>query len=183
MTRRREAADAPTQGMRINPKLEPLAVPLASLRLDPENARKHPLRNLEAIEASLREHGQQTPIVANSRGVIRKGNGTFLAAQNLGASRIAVVVYDGPSEDKYAIADNRTGELAEWDDAVLSQVVGRLAREGEGHFDPADIGFSPDEVRKLLAEEEFPTAPAFDESAADDVPMVTCPNCSTRFPA
>lgn len=38
----------------ITESLRPLAVPIASLTLDPANARRHPEKNLGAVEASLR---------------------------------------------------------------------------------------------------------------------------------
>lgn len=42
--------------------LRSLAVPIAELNADPANARRHPERNMEAIEASLRGWGQRFPV-------------------------------------------------------------------------------------------------------------------------
>lgn len=109
--------------------LRSLAVPLSELTLDPANARKHPEPNLKGIAASLRVYGQRKPIVVNKRnGVIEAGNGTVEAAQTLGWSHVAVVyVDDDPvTAAGFSIADNRTAELAEWDEDALGKLLEEL---------------------------------------------------------
>lgn len=106
---------------KINPALASLVVPITSLTPDPRNARLHPDRNRSAIRASLERHGQQKPIVVKA-GVIVAGNGTWEEAREMGWTEIAVVEFDGDSEalaKAYAIEDNRTAELAEWDLQIL----------------------------------------------------------------
>jgi hypothetical protein len=49
----------------IAASLRSLAVPCASLVLDPANARKHPDKNVEAIKGSLRSFGFAQPLSAN----------------------------------------------------------------------------------------------------------------------
>lgn len=61
---------------------------VADLALDPANARKHSDKNLAAIKASLTRFGQQKPIVIDSSGVVRAGNGTLAAAKALGWAEI-----------------------------------------------------------------------------------------------
>ena len=51
-------------------------VAIESLELDPNNARKHSKRNLDAIAASLEKFGQRKPIVIHN-GVVIAGNGTL----------------------------------------------------------------------------------------------------------
>jgi DNA modification methylase len=106
--------------------LRPLAIPIASLNLDPANARRHPEKNLDAIRSSLAQFGQRKPLVVQRTGmVVRAGNGTLLAAKALGWTEIAAVVIDDDNATamQFAIADNRTAELAEWDDQVLGQLL------------------------------------------------------------
>lgn len=59
-------------------------VTVASLLFDPANVRKHGERNLDAIKASLARFGQQKPIVVDGDGIVRAGNGTLIAAEQLG---------------------------------------------------------------------------------------------------
>jgi site-specific DNA-methyltransferase (adenine-specific) len=115
-------------------------VPISSLKQDANNARKHSPKNLKAIKGSLRKFGQQKPIVVDGEGVVIAGNGTLAAAQEIGWTEIDVVrtALVGADAVAFALADNRTAELAEWDDAILG---GALQALREGGFDIEAIGF------------------------------------------
>jgi len=133
--------------MKINEQLRPLAVPIASLTPDPENARKHEEGSIEGIKASLAEFGQQKPIVIDSKGVVKAGNGTLAAAIELGATEIAAVVYDGTGDlDAFALADNRTAELSKWDYRRLSAKL----RDLQPRFDISKLGWKDYELQPLL---------------------------------
>lgn len=110
----------------ITEPLRFLAVPLASLNLDPANARLHGEKNLETLKASLAQFGQRKPVVVQKDGmIVRAGNGTVRAARALGWTEIAAVIVedDNATASQYAIADNRTAELAEWDDEALASLL------------------------------------------------------------
>lgn len=118
-------------------------VPIDEPTPDPANARKHDERNLEAIRDSLRAFGQQKPIVMDSRGIVVAGNGTLEAAKRLGWTEIAVVRTDlDPTQaTAFGIADNRTAELAEWDDDVLRSLLDSMDEETRDllHFSEDDL--------------------------------------------
>lgn len=106
--------------------LRGLAVAVADLIPDPANARTHPEANISALVGSLQVYGQRKPIVVNSRNnVVEAGNGTLAAAIKLGWTHIAAVfVDDDPSVAAgFAISDNRTAELAEWDNVALDALL------------------------------------------------------------
>ena len=106
--------------------LRALAVPITRLVPDPANARTHDERNLDAIRGSLAAYGQRKPVVVNRRtGVVEAGNGTLRAALSLGWTHLAAVfVDDDPvTATGFAIADNRTAELAGWDEATLQKLL------------------------------------------------------------
>lgn len=120
---------------RITPSLRPLAQPIAGLAFDPNNARTHGEENLDAIRVSLEAYGQRKPIVVNRRtGHVEAGNGTLAAALALDWQYLAVVeVDDDPATAAgFAIADNRSAELAGWDQKALD----KLMRECETGKDP-----------------------------------------------
>lgn len=124
--------------------------PIAELSADPANARTHGERNIDAIKASLRRFGQQKPIVVDSSGVVRAGNGTLEAAQALGWDAVDIVrtPLQGSEATAYAIADNRSSELAEWDEEVLAAIL-----EGLQFDDPellAAAGFDQSDLDALL---------------------------------
>jgi len=102
---------------------------ISSLISDPANVRKHNIKNLEAIKGSLAKFGQQKPIVVGENGVVIAGNGTLAAALALGWNEIDVVRSKliGPDATAFAIADNRTAELAEWDDELLRDQLRSLS--------------------------------------------------------
>lgn len=106
-------------------------VPIESISPDPANARSHGERNLEAIRDSLRAFGQQKPIVVDARGIVIAGNGTLEAAKRLGWTEIAIVrtELDPGQATAFGIADNRTGELAEWNDEVLRSLLDTMDDE------------------------------------------------------
>lgn len=138
-------------------------IPCAELHNDPANVRKHGEQNLAAIKASLARFGQQKPIVVNQDGVVIAGNGTLMAARALGWQTIKAVRTNlaGSEATAFAIADNRTAELAEWDDAALQQQLAAIAIDDEELL--AATGFDEKELAKLAAA----NAP---EVTEDDVP-------------
>jgi ParB-like chromosome segregation protein Spo0J len=143
--------------------LRPLLTPITEVRPDPRNARTHSGRNIDAIAASLRKFGQRKPVVANRRdGSVLAGNGTLEAAAAEEWTDLAVLwVDDDPSTATgYALADNRTAELAEWDFQRLGGIIKSLQRADAALI----IGWSQDELSPVLAADwtprEAPDAPA-----------------------
>jgi hypothetical protein len=124
-------------------------VSIDAVHADPANVRKHPQRNLDVIKASLARFGQQKPIVVDGNGVVRAGNGTLEAAKALGWENIAIVRTNLTNSEAtaFSIADNRSAELAEWDDSGLAETLRGLQAED---FDLDVVGFASDDVDELL---------------------------------
>ena len=125
-------------------------VKCASLKPDPKNARKHSKKNLDAIKKSLERFGQQRPIVVDAKGIVIAGNGTLEAALALGWEEIDIVRSElkGSSATAYAVADNRTAELAEWDDDILAETLEALKVEDESLA--LATGFGVGDMEKLF---------------------------------
>ena len=145
-------------------------VTIESLKLDPNNARKHSKRNLDAIAASLNKFGQRKPIVVHN-GVVIAGNGTLEAAKSLGWEEIAVSVcpadWDADTAKAYALADNRSSELAEWDDKILSTQLLDLDDMG---WNIEALGFEPLPLRDLDEDEdEIPELPVEPKTKLGDM--------------
>jgi ParB-like chromosome segregation protein Spo0J len=111
-------------------KLKIETISIDDLELDPNNARKHSEKNINAICESLTQFGQRKPIVINADDVVIAGNGTVEAARKLGIKTLEVVRVPADwSEEKikaYALADNRTAELASWDAEILLSQLNEL---------------------------------------------------------
>ena len=137
-----------------------LARPIEALREDPKNARAHPDKNLDAIKDSLTTFGQQKPIVVSRDGIVIAGNGTLRAA-------LACVVTDLDADRArgFALADNRTAELAEWDIVQLQETLASL---------PADlaslVGWDENEMRRVAREAEMAIRAFANAGEVDDVP-------------
>jgi hypothetical protein len=118
-------------------------VRIDSLTMDPQNARKHSKRNIEAIAGSLATFGQRRPLVVWD-GIVIAGNGTLEAAKSIGWTQIEVtrVPADWTHEQAraYALADNRTSELADWDHEILADQLIELDSVG---YEISDWGFEP----------------------------------------
>ncbi len=143
--------------------LRALAVAVADLHADPANARLHPDRNLATIEASLRLYGQRKPLVVRREGmVVEAGNGTLEAAKRLGWTHVAAVLVDDDpiTATGYSIADNRTGELAAWDEVALGRLLADLQAE---EVDLDALGWSDAELKQLLE-----SVPAFEPTSEED---------------
>ena len=151
-----------------------------SLSFDPANTRKHGKKNLDAIKASLRRFGQQRPIVVDSRGIVLAGNGTLAAALELGWTEIAVVKSDlgGVDATAFGIADNRTAELAEWDEN-LGDILASLKAED---FPLAEIGFDEEDLAKFQTP-NFEAGTEQDQGKLDQLEpkMICCPHCKKEF--
>lgn len=153
-------------------------IKISKLQLDPTNARKHSDKNLEAIASSLKLFGQRKPIVITGANIVVAGNGTLEAAKSLGWEEIAIVrtPIDWTSEQvkAYALADNRTAELAEWDSKVLADQLLELDAVG---WDVKEFGFEPLEP---------PTDPEFlpvqeEQPRLDQRNSILCPKCSFEW--
>lgn len=134
-------------------KLKIIPRKITELTQDPRNARVHNRRNLDQIKASLLRFGQQKPIVVTSDGIVRAGNGTLAAAEEMGWEMIDVVESELTEKEAiaYGIADNRINELSDWDAEQLMELVGELGDEsllGAIGFDAAEL----DELLPMFSE-------------------------------
>jgi hypothetical protein len=149
-------------------------VTIESLTLDPNNARKHSKRNLDAIKESLSKFGQRKPIVVHN-GVVIAGNGTLEAAKTLGWKEIGVSVcpddWDSNTAKAYALADNRSSELAEWDENILSTQLLDLDNMG---WNIEVLGFDKPALPDFKIED-------IEQPRLDQSQSTMCPQCSFEW--
>ena len=106
---------------------------------------------VDAVAASLAEFGFRQPIVVDAEGVIVAGHTRWKAAKQLGLAKVPVHVATDLTAEQvraYRLADNRTGELAEWDLEILPIELNELR---EGGFDMDILAFDEEELGKLLS--------------------------------
>ena len=114
---------------------------------------KNPRFNDDAVDAvarSIKEFGWQQPIVTDKEMTVICGHTRLKAAERLGLTEVPVIIADNltPEQVKaYRIADNKTGELAEWNYDLLPFEIKDLQ---DANFDLSLLGFDTDELDKLL---------------------------------
>ena len=94
---------------------------------------------VDAVAASIKEFGFKVPIVVDGENVIINGHTRLKAAHKLGLEQVPVIVADDltPEQVKaFRLADNKTGELAEWDLDKLDIELGEIQ-----DLDMNDFGF------------------------------------------
>lgn len=128
--------------------LQPLAIDIDLLSPLEGNPRQG---DVPAVAASLARFGQRKPIVVReSDHQIIAGNHTWLAAKSLGWTHIAAVIVDDDkaTAEAFALADNRTGELGGYDEALLLELI-RSVGEADAEL-LLDSGWSESAVQELV---------------------------------
>lgn len=123
---------------------------LDKIKTDPRNPRTHDAKNIHAITESLLKFGQHRPLVVQkSSNIILIGNGMYQSMRNLGWKHAWVAFVNDTDAQAIArkIADNKTGELGNWDEDILSDLVGELSdlTNGNGSIP----GFNSEELEAL----------------------------------
>jgi DNA modification methylase len=130
--------------------------------------RDNPRQNDQAVNAvadSIKRFGFASPIIARMDGEVIAGHTRLKAAQALGLDRVPVRYMDlDPADAKLlALADNKVGEIADWDDDRLSDILNELKADG---VDLDGLGWSEDELAEIMAlGEEMPE----EEGTADEI--------------
>lgn len=133
MARRRAAATPrkPAGDVRVvNDAIE--LVPVDALTPHPENPRKG---DLDAISQSLEAHGFYGVVVAQrSTGYVLAGNHRLLAAQqaHLDQLPVAWLEVDDDEARRILLADNRSNDLASYDDPKLKELLATLEGSAKG---------------------------------------------------
>jgi ParB-like chromosome segregation protein Spo0J len=109
---------------------------------------------VDAVADSIREFGFRQPIVVDADGVIIAGHTRYKAARLLGLDEVPVHVAAGLSPEQvraYRLADNTTGEQAEWDFELLPIELSELVA---ADYDVDLTGFDSETLTRLLTESE-----------------------------
>lgn len=129
-----------------------------------KNAKIHGEAQLEKLKASIEEFGFLSPCLIDKDNNIIAGHGRVMAAKELGLKTVPCVYIEGLTDEQrraYILADNRLGELGEWDMDLVSAELQDLKDSGFDidltGFDIDDIIFDDDET--AWAEDPAPAVP------------------------
>lgn len=139
-----------------------------------KNAKIHGEAQLEKLKASIEEFGFLSPCLIDRQNRIIAGHGRVMAAKELGLKAVPCVYIEGLTEEQrraYILADNRLGELGDWDMDLVSAELQDLKDSGFDidltGFDIDDIIFEDDQT--AWAEEPAPAIPAEAITALGDL--------------
>lgn len=130
---------------------------------------------VDAVAASIREFGFKVPIVADREKVIVAGHTRLKAAKQLGIEWVPVIIADDLTEEQvkaFRLADNKTGELANWDFAKLEEELAGLELNMEQFGFEGEYNRYYDNIDDL-----FTDAPEKEKQAK----TAKCPHCGEVF--
>lgn len=125
-------------------------IPVSDLIPYAKNSRTHSDAQVAQIAGSIREFGFTNPVLIDAAGTIIAGHGRVLAARKLSMPSVPCLRLGHltPAQVRaYVIADNRMALNAGWDEEMLRAEIAGLKADG---FDVGQIGFSDNEIAKLL---------------------------------
>jgi hypothetical protein len=128
-----------------------------SLVSRPDNPRTHSAQQIRKICASITRFGFLAPVLADRNSRVIAGNARLEAARQLNLRSIPVVCIEhlSPREIKaFAIAENRTAELAGWDKKLLAIDLMELSLEDS--IDITVTGFDTAEVDLIIGGTSLP---------------------------
>lgn len=142
------------------------AVPVADLKEYGNNPRKNK-KAISAVAESIDTFGFKNPIIIDKDGVIIAGHTRKAAAQQLGLEVVPCIIADDLTPEQAAafrLADNKTAELAEWDDDKLAEEIKALK---DFAVDLSEFGFdlSEFEERQEVTEDDYEE----EEEAAEEI--------------
>jgi len=145
------------------------------------NPRTHSEEQIAQIAASIREFGFTNPILIDSKQGIIAGHGRLAAAKELGLEKVPCIDLSHLTDEQkrvYLITDNKITLNGGWNDELLRLELTDLKELG------ANLeltGFDAMELADIMLGKDVEFK-EYDESAADDVQLATCPKCGHTFP-
>ena len=133
------------------------------------NAKIHSEEQVTRIASSIREFGFVNPVLIDKEYNIIAGHGRVMAAKKLDMAEVPCLYIEGLTEAQrkaYILADNRLGELADWD---MDLVTSELEMLQELDFDIDLTGFELPEDEDEIQEDEVPEPPEEPKTKRGDI--------------
>ena len=114
-----------------------VVLPLEEIKPYPNNPRNND-HAIEAVVESMKQCGVVAPIIIDENHVILAGHTRLRALEQLGYEEAECIEVSGLSEEqkrKFRILDNKTAEIAEWDEDLLNGELEYLNLENFRWFD------------------------------------------------
>lgn len=123
---------------------------------------------VDAVAASIKEFGFKVPIIVDKNNVVVAGHTRLKAAEKLGMKTVPVIRADDLTEEQiraFRLADNKTGEIAEWDFEKLKEELNEIQA-----IDMEEFGFMVNEIAKMKEKTE-------EDGDEKELKKIFCPRC------
>ena len=116
----------------------------------------NPRINDEAVKyvaESIKEFGFKVPIVVDKNNIIVAGHTRYKASKQLGLEEVPCIVADDLTDEQvkaFRLADNKVGEIAEWDFKLLAEEL-----QGIDDLDMEVFGFEMPKNEEEVEEDEY----------------------------
>jgi ParB-like chromosome segregation protein Spo0J len=148
------------------------------LTFHPDNPRQG---DIGAIVDSIEKNGWfGTLVVQRSTSRVLAGNHRLQAAYGAGIEEVPVYWVDVDDDEarKILLADNRTSDLAAYDNFALSEILKSIAEDEQGL---GGTGFDDEDLDNLLKDLDFNGPDDFPSFGDDLETNTTCPKCGYEF--
>lgn len=165
----------------MSEQLKYVMVPVADLKPNPQNPRKHPDKQIKQIMASIQEHGFLVPLLIDENNMLITGHGRLEAAKRLGRESVPCVIESHLTEAQrlsYTIADNRLAELSYWDKPLVGTGLAKISSLGG---DIKLTGFGKAALPKSAADMDLDDNAEQASAKRHEVIRCHCPNCGCDF--
>lgn len=98
------------------------------LKLNPKNPRKND-GAVDSVLKSIEKYGFKNPLIVDEKGIVWCGNTRLKAAKKLGLKEAPCIIVTDLTEKQmreYALLDNKTNEIADWDFDMLQEELEEL---------------------------------------------------------
>lgn len=140
----------------------------------------NPRRNdnaVEYVENSIKQFGFKVPLVIDKDNVIVCGHTRYKAAKKLKIESVPCVIADDLTEEQikaFRLADNKVGELAEWDFDLLGDEL-----DGIFDIDMSEFGFA--DFSETNGFDDFVDEKSESEFEESKEKYTICPQCGMHF--
>nr|BAR32063.1 ParB-like nuclease domain containing protein [uncultured Mediterranean phage uvMED] len=156
-------------------KLEEIEIDLIKPYKD--NPREISQEAVRKVKNSIKEFGNNQPIVIDQNNVIVVGHTRWKALRELGKTKAFVIKreFENNQAVAYRIMDNRSGAESKWDKQLLMSELQLLKDE---KFNLDLTGFDALELKDILLDKDlFEPTSKDDQGRLDEDTKETCPEC------
>lgn len=142
-----------------------------------ENNPRNNDKSVDYVANSISQFGFKVPIVIDSSGVIIAGHTRYKAAVKLKMETVPCIVADDLTDEQikaFRLADNKVGELSQWDIDLLSDELNDIF-----DLDMSDFGF--ENFGEEIGNYEFGSKEIDIEEFDDNKFECICPKCGFKF--